>query len=963
MGHINARSIANIQLQYVKDDVNKLKVAHLNIRSIRNKITHVRKLVTKENFDILAVSETWLTPEDSNNMLKIEGYNLARIDRTHSRGGGLLIYSKAALKGKILNVITGIEEGIEQLWIHCTYKGRGIAIGVIYRPSIQTSLEKVENSLADISTTYDYIICMGDLNNDMLQRNRNTEDLITMLDIFDLKQIITHPTRITADTESLIDILCVNKNWNVIESGTKDTSYLSDHDMVYAFLEFEHEEILQQKFCRNFNNIEMDKFDEDAKKMNWGRVYQLENIDDKVKWLNSCVLSLIDFHAPLVPISKKKLKAPWMTYNLKCILKARDNAHRKYKRTRTEADRRYYCQIRNYTNRAVNIEKKKYYEHTIKQNINNSKVFWNKMRWWGFVNNNKSNSIATSENFNPNEINEHFINCTSHITSEVKLYNYYYDNHTTEHEDFTIEPIDPKQISKIVHSIKSNAPGMNGITVHMIKMCLQYCNNELSHIINCSLQKGEVPTSWKSAKVIPLLKKEDSSELKDLRPISILPPESKVLEKIVHEHLTEYLEKHNMFLNAQSGFRKHRSTTTALLKIHDDIITATDNNMITVLVLLDMSKAFDSVNHELLLSKLYFIGIRGIMWEWFRSYLTERQQTVQLSGKDTQVLSTQCTIKSGVPQGSILGPLLFNVFVIDLEHKINSCSVHYYADDIQVMLSCRVSECHEAFQKISEDLNSILQWTRDNGLQININKTDAIIFGSEKNRNELRISDPKLTMDNNNINFNDHVKNLGLIMDEKLNFTKQVSSMCRSAYASLRSLYHLRNHLPKDAKVKLSDSLVLSKINYCDIVYGPSLTVENTHKIQKVQNACIRFAQYVPYREHISPYIKQVGWLNMKQRRWVHLCCMVHNVIAMKKPEYLLNKIEIREHAHSVATRNRDVILTVPVHHTENFKKSFSYQATKIYNQLPANLKRLSPNSFKINIIKLIKSEQFTIDY
>lgn len=170
--------------------------------------------------------------------------------------------------------------------------------------------------------------------------------------------------------------------------------------------------------------------------------------------------------------------------------------------------------------------------------------------------------------------------------------------------------VEPDDMVKIVHSLKSNAPGLDGVTVHMLLLCLPYCKDALCHIINCSLQTGKVPTIWKAAKIIPLRKKDDSLELKDLRPISILPPGSKVLEKIVHYQVTQYLEMHHILLNIQSGFRKNFSTTTALLKINDDIFRALDNSLITIIVLLDMSKAFDSINHDLLLSKLHYYGIK-----------------------------------------------------------------------------------------------------------------------------------------------------------------------------------------------------------------------------------------------------------------------------------------------------------------------------------------------------------------
>lgn len=177
-----------------------------------------------------------------------------------------------------------------------------------------------------------------------------------------------------------------------------------------------------------------------------------------------------------------------------------------------------------------------------------------------------------------------------------------------------------------------------------------------------------------------------------------------------------------------------------------------------------------------------------------------------------------------------------------------------------------------------------------------------------------------------------------------------------------RSLYNLKNYIGKEAKLKLSDSLVLSRLNYCDSVYSPCITAENTHKLQKVQNSCIRFALNVPYREHISPYLGAIGWMDMRTRRWVHLCCLVYKVIKLKIPEYLYEKLEKRSEAHTL-TRRCETTLSIPAHTTVYFKNSFSYQAANIYNQIPDDLKNMTYLSFKSNLIRRIKSGSFTIKF
>lgn len=349
-------------------------------------------------------------------------------------------------------------------------------------------------------------------------------------------------------------------------------------------------------------------------------------------------------------------------------------------------------------------------------------------------------------------------------------------------------------------------------------------------------------------------------------------------------------------------------------------------------------------------------------WDWFRNYIQDRKQCVELITDQGQVTSQYKTTKSGVPQGSILGPLLFNIFVITLESAIKHCSIHYYADDVQLKLSFKVSELDQAVNSINEDLNSFYDITMKNGLKINATKTEAILIGNKKLKSELN-QEIVLKVKNEKIKFSESVKNLGVVMDDQLTYKKHVTNLCQSAYAKLRSLYHLRNYISKEAKLKLSDSLVLSRLNYCDAVYGPCITAENVHKLQKVQNSCVRFALHVPYRDHISPYLSDIGWMDMRTRRWVHLCCLVYKVIKSQKPEYLSEKLEKRSEAHTQTTRRCNSTLSIPVHSTAHFKNSFSYQAANIYNQIPDDLKNLSYLSFKSSLINRIKTGSFTIKF
>ena len=372
--------------------------------------------------------------------------------------------------------------------------------------------------------------------------------------------------------------------------------------------------------------------------------------------------------------------------------------------------------------------------------------------------------------------------------------------------------------------------------------------------------------------------------------------------------------------------------------ITDDIIDATDNSMATIVVLLDMSKAFDSIEFELMSAKLICIGIRDAPWEWYRNYLQDRKQCVELKSDHGQKTSEYLTLKSGVPQGSILGPHLFNIFVTDLEGAVKQYSIHYYADDILLKFSFKASDLDTALDLINKDLNNLYACTASNSLKINAAKTDANLFGSKKVKSVIN-KEIALKINDEIIKVNESVKNLGVVMDDKLSYMNHVNNLHQTAYIKLKSLYHFKNYLTKEAKLKPSDSLVLSRFNYCDSVYGPCITAANSNIIQKVQNFCVRFSFEISYREHISPHLRNIGWMDIRTRRWVHLCCLVYKVMKYETPEYLSRKLEKRSEAHTVMTRRRETTLSIPAHSTVYFKKSFSYQAAKIYNQIALDLR------------------------
>ena len=345
-----------------------------------------------------------------------------------------------------------------------------------------------------------------------------------------------------------------------------------------------------------------------------------------------------------------------------------------------------------------------------------------------------------------------------------------------------------------------------------------------------------------------------------------------------------------------------------------------------------MSKAFDSINIELLLAKLSFYKITNVALDWFTSYLLDRQQAVKLYKQGEVLQSDVKTIQTGVPQGSILGPLLFSIYIADICSIIQNCSVHMYADDLQIYLNFSANSLESinmANLHLNQDLQHVHQWATDNSLVINPTKSQAIMFS----RSRFDTNNFSIKLNNNKIEWKESVSNLGLIMDTKLNFDKHVSKICQSSFLKLKSIYEFRDSLPISTKLMLSDMIVLSTANYMDVVYGPYLTVFNICRLQKIQNSCIRFVMSLPRREHTSQHIRTSCWLTMEQRRLLHMSCLIQKILKTNTPAYLRDLMIYRREVHNVEVRNNNM-LCIPQHKTEFYKNGFRYQAAHIFNKM-----------------------------
>ena len=422
-------------------------------------------------------------------------------------------------------------------------------------------------------------------------------------------------------------------------------------------------------------------------------------------------------------------------------------------------------------------------------------------------------------------------------------------------------------------------------------------------IVNDSLRRGVFPAALKNALVRPAIKDQsgDVNSYKNYRPISNLPFLSKVIEKSVQKQLSSYLECNNLHADYQSGYRPHHSCETATLAIYNDLLCLSDANNKVVLLLLDLSAAFDTVNHQILLSQLKSeYGLLGKVLDWFTSYLKDRSFAVSINGQR----SSRCFLRIGVPQGSILGPILFILYTrkLALIAKRHGFHIHLYADDTQLYIEFNPlhSDLINTEQRIIDCLTEIKGWMMSNKLKLNSDKTEALVVQTKNNFSSWAVESIQLSYDGETIATSPTVKSLGVLFDDYLTFEEHVDAIIQSCNIHLRNLQVIGSKLSYELKRQLIHCLVFSKLDYCNglLVGLPNSVIK---RLQKVQNSCVRFLfgyRTVKKWESVTPYLKQAHFLPIRQRIDYKIALLAFKCINNVAPLYVKSCLKMLSLIH-----------------------------------------------------------------
>ena len=500
-------------------------------------------------------------------------------------------------------------------------------------------------------------------------------------------------------------------------------------------------------------------------------------------------------------------------------------------------------------------------------------------------------------------------------------------------EDFVLHELLKLDVNK--------STGLDGIPARFLKDAAEAVKSPLTHIINLSIRKEVFPTDMKSAKVKPLFKKKSRLEVGNYRPVSILSVPSKILEKAVFKQLNDYLIENNLLYKFQSGFRGSYSTDTCLIYLQDYIRDQIGEGNYTGMILLDIQKAFDSVNHKILCKKLKALGVKST--QWFESYLSQRHQIVNING----VQSSPMTLTCGVPQGSILGPLLFLCYVNDMPMSVD-CIMLQYADDSALMVS---DTCPGKIANLlSENLEKCNQWLIDNKLSLHMGKTELILFGTK--RKIKRYDDYSITCCGQTVTSTKSVKYLGLEIDNVLSGELMASDIIKKVNSRLKFLYRQANYFDQKIKKTLCSALILCLFDYSISSWYGGLSQTSRTKLQRAQNKVIRFILSKDSFYHIDVKdFQDLRILNISNRAKQLRLNHVFNIIHGRGPPYLDDKFTKISQVHNYDTRSSKHNFYT---HKSNSSNSGSFYQASIHDwaDLPNSIKEITQ---KVSFKKAVK--------
>ena len=878
--------------------------------------------------------------------MNIKNYKIEREDRNR-HGGGVAIYIRESINHSRRDDIP--LNGLELVCIEIKpVKASPFIVLAWYRPPSDpvATFEKLEQVLQFFERENKEIIVLGDTNCDLLAieqevslnvEHNNTKRIKDLYQLYGLTQLISEPTRETCHTSTLIDHIAVSAASNIVESGVLKIS-ISDHYMIFCVRKYRGALKGQHKKVntRQMKDFDQNSFLSDISSIDWDSILNCsKDINTAVENWSNVLSMIIEKHAPMRHRRVSEKYCPWITTQLKALARTRDRLRKSAVKAGSEILMTAYRHVRNVVNKQNKTLKRQYFSDKIRRCEGDMKETWkainqlvNKRSKTTNVSSlQEDNNILTSSDEIAESMNQYFCSIGQKLSEKIP-----HAENPLLHGDFSLNKnstrfqfraITPADIMKARQKFKvSKSFGIDGISSYFLKIGMPVLAPVLSTIFNRSISEGIFPNNWKVARVAPIYKEGPTENRSNYRPVSVLPVVSRLFEKTIFDQLYAYFDDNKLFYSHQSGFRTLHSVLTCLLKSSDDWYHDFDKGCLSSVVFIDLKKAFDTVDHTILIQKLCHYGVQGRELDWFKSYLQDRKQCCKVNGHTSKIANVNC----GVPQGSCLGPLLFLIYINDLPCALKSTKVTMYADDTSISYSSKsIAEINEA---VNSDLNRLQSWLGGNKLSLNVAKTQSMILGSSSNlrKHHTDNGEPKINLHINedNLDMIGSNKYLGVQIDSELKWREHVTFAIGKISRAMGMLKYAKKYLPLEIVKNMYISIVEPHFRNCCSVWG-CCGETLLDKLQKLQNRAARIVTNSSYDASSLPLIGSLGWLTIKEMIEFETATTVYKSLHGLAPEYMQSMFMKLSEYSSRSLRNTNTDLRIPSFTTSYGQRSFSY--------------------------------------
>ena len=911
------------------------------------KLDHI-SLSLADNYDIITLSETWLKSSNDSSQLCLPGFQSPfRKDRINDQGfGGVLAWVNVRLAAKRRADLEII--GLEAMWLEIRAHNNKFLLCTVYRPPdsglifwdyFQESINLAKE--CDIK----YMIITGDLNAD--PATNDGQRLQTFSQNNHLVIHINKPTRVTANTSKILDQFLSNIPDFMKKVTVAPPVSTNDHATIGLDLLFRaKKKKAYQRVMWNFKDANFDSFRARLKLADFSFCDQVTDIDDACYKWSDTFMKIAKETIPWKNVTVRPNDKPWYNGALRKLCRRKDRKHKRAKILNTAVSWAAFREARNTYVNAVKEAKSMFENSNYSYLVNEGKE--KPKKWWTILKSllgqtsdtiippiEVDNEIITDDKAKANAFNTFFTNVSSLDDSNATLPN---DIPNTEYQLNNIF-ITEEDVSDQIKVLDTNkAYGHDGISPKLLKEACSEISLSLCKLFNASLQLSRFPQIWKKANVIPLFKKDQPSELGNYRPVSLLCSPSKIFEKVVFKYLFNYFKENFLLSIWQSGFLPGRSTVSQLTELYHKFCEAVANGKEIRVVFLDISKAFDRVWHAGLIYKLRKAGIRGKLLNWFIDYLKDRQQRVILNGQFSDWKFT----KAGVPQGAVLGPLLFLVFIDDIVHIIQNCQIRLFADDTCLFIT--VDNRAEAAEMINLDLANIEDWSREWLVNFSAPKTKSLIISNKHYTHEH----PRLFLHNQEIKEVSQHKHLGVTLSSNLRWNAHLDDIVSKCTKKLDMMRALKFKLDRKSLEIIFFSFILPVIDYADVIYAGTYD-SDLCKLDRIQVDAMRIVTGATEKSNINLLFTETDWQRFDSRRKSHVLCLMYKIVNGLAPSYLCDILQSINSLQTGYNLRREGNIRVPFARTESYKRSFFPHGIQLWNSTDVNLRNLpSITEFKL---------------